>query len=238
MYRTNVVIFNLIQKSVAIELICSIIKLYQQQNNRKVVLKLIYKPIGSLADIMVGLVLKRKEAEVGIVKKHKYKALTLKSFNSEGWIDKRYLDDFESSEILDDRYLCLNGDVIIKLTPPYTAVAISEDTVGYVVPSQFIIIRIKETKLIHEYLALYLNSEKVKKYIQITATGITVPMIKTGTLKDLEIPILNLDKQIRVAEVSKLIIKERHLLYKLISEKEKFYQALTEAIIMEDNKNE
>lgn len=199
---------------------------------------MIYKPIGSLADIMVGLVLKRKEAEVGVMKKYNYKALTLKSFNAEGWIDKKYLDDYESSEILDNRYLCLKDDVIIKLTPPYTAVTVSEETKGYVVPSQFIIIRLIDKTLIPEYLALYLNSEKVKKHISITATGMTVPMIKTGTLREFEIPILSLNKQTQIAEVSKLFVKERHLLYQMISEKEKFYQALTEAMIMEEKENE
>jgi restriction endonuclease S subunit len=200
--------------------------------------KLTNEPIGSFAEIMVGLVLKRREADVSALKKYKYRALTLKSFNSEGWIDKKYLDDFESTVNLDERYLTLRGDVVIKITPPYTAVTISEDTSSYVVPSQFIIIRINDKRLIPEYLALYLNSEKVKKYITITATGMTVPMIKTGTIRELEIPIVELDRQKKTAEVSKLIISERHLLYKFISEKEKYYQALTEAIIKEETKND
>ena len=201
-------------------------------------MKLIYEPIGTHADVMVGLVLKRKEAEEGGVSKHKYKVLTLKSFNSEGWIDKKYLEDFESSEYLDNRYLCLKDDVIIKITPPYTAVSIDVETKGFVVPSQFIIIRLTDKKLIPEYLTLFLNSDRVKKHIAITATGMTVPMIKTGTIRELEIPIVNIEKQIQIAEVSKLIIQERHLLYKMISEKEKYYQALTEAMIMEEKENE
>ena len=201
------------------------------------VLIMLHIPIGTLAEVMVGLVLKRKEADLYGFKKFKYKALTLKSFNSEGWIDKKYLDDFESNEILDDRYLCLKDDVIIKLTPPYTAVSVSDETKGYVVPSQFIIIRLKDKTLIPEYLALYLNSDRIKKHIGISATGATVPMIKTGTLRELKIPVLDFDKQVKIAEVSKLIIRERHLLYQMISEKEKYYQALTGAIIMEEKEN-
>jgi restriction endonuclease S subunit len=197
-------------------------------------MKLIYKPIGTHADIMVGLVLKRREADNINITKHKYKALTLKSFNSEGWIDKRYLDDFVSSDYLENRYLSLKDDVIIKITPPYTAVCIDGETEGFVVPSQFIIIRLTDKFLIPEYLAMFLNSDRVKKHIAITATGMTVPMIKTGTIRELEIPIVHLEKQTKIAEVSKLIIKERHLLYKMISKKEKYYQALTEAMIMED----
>lgn len=196
------------------------------------------KPIGSLADIMVGLVLKRKVAEITDLQTYKYKALTLKSFNSEGWIDTNFLDDFVSSEKLDDRYLCFKDDVVIKITPPYTAVTITDDTDGCVVPSQFIILRIEKKLMNPEYLSLFLNSDNAKKHIAITATGVTVPMLKTGTLKELEIPIVEFERQENIAEINKLIIKERHLLYKLISEKEKYYQALTEVLISEEKENE
>ncbi len=199
---------------------------------------MIKKPIGSLADIMVGLVLKRKVAEITDQETYKYKALTLKSFNSEGWIDTNFLDDFESSEQLDYRYLCFKDDVVIKITPPYTAVTITDDTDGCVVPSQFIILRIEKKLMNPEYLSLFLNSDNAKKHIAITATGVTVPMLKTGTLKELEIPIVEFERQENIAEINKLIIIERHLLYKLISEKEKYYQALTEALISEEKENE
>ncbi len=199
---------------------------------------MINKTIGSLAEIGVGLVLRRKQADLESGSKHLYESLTLKSFNPQGWIEKEYLDSFESSEILEDRYLSVKGDVIIKLTPPYTAVAITDDTSGYVVPSQFIIIRISDKDLNSEYLALYLNSEKTKKHILITATGMTVPMIKTGTLKNFEVPILSASRQEKISEISRLIIKERHLLDKMVSEKEKYYQALTEAIIKEKEEND
>lgn len=212
--------------------------MYQVGNNRKEMLELKKKPIGSLADIMVGLVLKRKVAEITDLQTYKYKALTLKSFNSEGWIDTNFLDDFVSSEKLDDRYLCFKDDVVIKITPPYTAVTITDDTDGCVVPSQFIILRIEKKLMNPEYLSLFLNSDNAKKHIAITATGVTVPMLKTGTLKELEIPIVEFERQENIAEINKLIIKERHLLYKLISEKEKYYQALTEVLISEEKENE
>jgi len=199
---------------------------------------LVYKRMEDVADIMVGLVLRRKEADIGDEKTYNYKSLTLKSFNSEGWINKKYLDDYDSVEELDDRYLALKGDVIIRLTNPYTAITITKETEGYVVPSQFIIIRINSKEIISEYLSLYLNTEKLKRLIFVNAVGVTVPMIKTGTLRDLSIPIIDKNKQSKVAEISKLIIKERHMLYKLISEKEKYYEALTEAIIMEEERNE
>jgi restriction endonuclease S subunit len=195
---------------------------------------MIKKPIVDLADVMVGLVLKRKEADPTTPYIYNYKALTLKSLNSDGWIDKDLLDEFKSNEDLDKRYLCLDGDVIIKITPPYTAVAINKDFHGSVVPAQFIIIRVNNKSLVPEYLAFYLNAGEVRKEIILSATGNIIPMLKTGTIRELEIPILDMEKQLKIGEVSKLIVKERHLMNKMSETKEKYYQALTKSLIKED----
>lgn len=193
-------------------------------------------PIGDLAEVMVGLVLKRREAAPIETKKSFYKALTLRSFNPEGWIDQTLLDDFESAERLSDRYLGIEGDVIIKLTPPYTVVAISKSLNQCVVPSQFAIIRCNQMLLISEYLAMVLNTDRMKKSIILGSTGVTVPMVKTGTIRDIEIPLPSLEKQRKFADIARLIVQERHLLNELVSAKEKYYQALIETIIMEESK--
>ena len=54
-------------------------------------------PIGDFCEVMVGLVLKRKEADLAEGKRHSYKALTLRSINPEGWIDDSLLDDFKGA---------------------------------------------------------------------------------------------------------------------------------------------
>jgi restriction endonuclease S subunit len=182
------------------------------------------------------LVLKRKEANVTESKNHRYKALTLKSFNSEGWIDDTFLESYFSAEELSNRYLCFENDVVIKLTPPYTAVAIQKKFSDCVVPSQFAILRLDGKEVDAEFLALFLNSDQIKNHITISATGMTVPMIKTGSLREIEIPLPDMKRQKKIADISRLIVQERHLLYKLLSKKEAYYQALTEALIMEEEK--
>lgn len=195
---------------------------------------MIYKPVVDLADVMVGLVLNRKEANPTTLSIYYYKALTLKSLNSEGWIDKTLLDDFKSLENLDEKYQCLEGDVLIKITPPYTAVAINKELHGTVIPAQFIIIRLKGKAVVPEYLAFYLNADEMKREIMLSATGNIVSMLRIGTIRDLKIPIPDLEKQLKIGEVSKLIIEERHLMNKLVETKEKYYQALTKSLIKED----
>ena len=192
------------------------------------------KSIADLAEVMVGLVLKRKEADPTTSNIYKYKALTLKSLSSECWIDGELLDDYVSNEDLDERYLALEGDVLMKLTPPYTAVAIDKEIQGSVVPAQFIIIRIKDKRIIPGYLAFYLNAADVKKEIVLGATGNIIPMLKTSIIRELKIPILEMKKQRNIAEVSRLMVHERQLMSKLAETKEKYYQALTKSLIKED----
>lgn len=192
------------------------------------------KSIADLAEVMVGLVLKRKEADPTTSNIYKYKALTLKSLNAEGWIDKDQLDIYKSSENLDERYLALEGDVLMKLTPPYTAVAIDEEIHGSVVPAQFIIIRIKDKRIIPGYLAFYLNANDVKREIVLDATGSSVAMLKTATIRELKIPILEMNKQQTITELSKLMVRERHLMNTLTETNEIYYQALKKSLIKED----
>lgn len=195
---------------------------------------MIRKPIAELTDVMVGLVLKRKEAIAIATNIYHYKALILKSLSPEGWIDAELLVDYISNESLDERYLALEGDVLMKLTPPYTAVAIDKDIHGSVVPAQFIIIRINDKRIIPGYLAFYLNAADIKREIVLGATGTVIPMLKTATIRELQIPILEMNKQQNIAEVSKLMVQERHLMNKLAEIKEKYYQALTKSLIKEE----
>lgn len=193
-----------------------------------------YEPVNNLADVMVGLVLNRKEANPTFSHVYDYKALTLRSLNSEGWIDKTLLDDFKSIENLDKKYLGQVGDVLVKITPPYTAVAITKDLYGVVIPSQFIIIRVNNKAIVPEYLAFYLNADQIKKEIMLSATGSMVAMLRTNMIRLLRIPIPNIEKQLKISKLSKLIIEEKHLMNKMVVTKEKYYQALTKSLIKED----
>jgi len=192
--------------------------------------------LGNLTDIMVGLVLKRKEADVMHQEKYEYKVLTLKSFNSEGWLNKDELFDFVSCEILDERYITSEGDIVIRLSSPYTAIPITLKNIGYVIPSLFAVIRPDKRKVIPEYISLFLSSDKIKKLYLKTSIGMTIPVIKVGSLRETEIPLIPIEQQKKIGEISKLIVKERKLLSDLAKEKEIYYQALVNELIQEETK--
>lgn len=193
--------------------------------------------LNDIAEVMVGLVLTRRQQEDEKAISFKYKALNLKCLNNDGWIEVDDLDHFNSKEELTDRYLTLEGDIVIKLTTPYTTGYISKDLEGLVVPSQFAIIRTKDDLINPEYLSMYLNSEKVKHDIWVSSTGVVVPVLKISELREFIIPVPNEIRQEQIADINRLMIKEMKLYEELIKEKELYNKEILSRLL-EDKENE
>ena len=188
----------------------------------------------NMSEVQTGLVLVRKRADAKDKDAHKYRLLTLKSFEPQGWLNEGELDVFFSKEKLENKYLTNKGDVIIRLTTPYTAICINDKQEGLVIPSNFAIIRLKGRKFIPEFVALFLNSEIIKKKFFKSSISITIPLIKTRHLRDIDISDKQLVVQKKIVELNQLQVKEKMLLSCLMKEKEKLAKASINKIIIEE----
>jgi len=188
----------------------------------------------NISEVQTGLVLVRKRADAKDKDTHKYHMLTLKSFEPQGVLNERELDVFFSKEKLENKYLTNKGDVIIRLTTPYTAICINDMQEGLVIPSNFAIIRLKEQKFIPEFIALFLNSEIIGKKFFKSAISTTIPLIKTTHLRDVDIPEKTLEMQKKIVELNQLQVKEKILMSHLMEEKDKLAKATINKIIMEN----
>jgi restriction endonuclease S subunit len=193
--------------------------------------------LSKICEINAGLVLKRKEARESNGSLNMYKAITLKSFEDDAWINNDYLDKYYSIEQLDDKYLTKEHDVIIRLSYPYTAIHITKAFEGIVVPSLFAIIKTKEDQLDPGYLSFVLNSDAIKQTYYRNAMGSTVPVIRMQTIKDTEVPLLPLTKQQTISKLYELMIKEKRLHQLMTSNKEKYNKEITKRILMGGNNN-
>ncbi len=184
------------------------------------------------ASISTGLVVKRKQAMNLIEVDKRYQMLTLKSFESSGWLNHHELEVFESNEVLNEKYLTQKGDVVVRLSYPNTAIAISENDVGLLIPSLFAVIRLNSDEILPEYLSVYLNSEHMKKEYSKSLIGSAVQIIKTSLLKEVEIKIPELDRQCKIVEINRLMMREKILLQDLIKEKTKMYNMIMNEMIV------
>jgi restriction endonuclease S subunit len=169
-----------------------------------------------VADISTGLVIQRKIANHPNDIKKSYRLLTLKSLEDDGWVNDEYLDNFDSNEILDEKYLTSIGDILIRLSAPYTCIPIeNEKDAGLVVPSQFAVIRLIKDIVNSGYLAFALNSDLIKERYIRTSLGATIPVIRVGTLKNTEIHLPPLSSQETISHIRSLQVKKKQLQYKL-----------------------
>ncbi len=176
------------------------------------------------AAIRSGLVLSRKRAKDsgGI----KYKLLNLRSVADAGYIDMDELDTYYASEVLSQEYLTHTGDIVVRLSAPYTAVLIDDHTAGIVVSSNFVTIRTDSSKILPAYLYWFLNTEDLKRYISENATSNVLNAVTAKYYSNLKWNPIPLKDQKTIAEINLLAKREVMLLNQLAKDKEKYYAAV------------
>lgn len=184
--------------------------------------------LGDVATVRSGLVLSRKQAKGP--SSVRYMLLNLRSINPGGYIDTDEMDVFDAQQQLSPEYLSQRGDIVVRLTAPYTAVLIDEETEGIVVSSNFLIIRTDPKQLLPAYLFWLLNTSSVKRDIYENTSSNMLGAVKAGFFTDFEFTLLSLDKQQKIADMNTAAIKEKLLLRQLAEAKAKYYELMIDSI--------
>lgn len=182
--------------------------------------------LGELATVRSGLVLSRKQACQGKPVKMRYPLLSFRAIRPGGDIDTEQLDVYDAAEHLSPEYLTQVGDVIIRLTSPYTAVLIDAASAGMVISSNFVIIRVDRNRLLPGYLVWLINTPKVRKAIYENTSSNMLGAINARFFSEFEIPPLSVLRQQQIAGLYLLAKKETALLRQLSVEKERYYDLL------------
>lgn len=177
-----------------------------------------------LASVRSGLVLSRKQSRDPT--EYRYPLINLRCIRQNGEIDLDEADMYGAKAPLKVEYLSQRGDIIVRLTAPYTAVLISDATAGMVISSYFVVIRMKDERLLPEYLFWLLNTRETKRKFYESATSNMLGAVNARFMADFELILFPLEDQRRLAGMNLLARKESRLLYELTEEKEKFYASL------------
>ncbi len=189
------------------------------------------------AVINTGLVTARKQARGVSDSIIQYKLLNLKAINSKGFIEDSLLDDFETLEEIKPIYITQMGDVVVRLTSPFTVVLIDEMHTGMIVSSHFVVIRTDAKKIIPEYLFWLLNTEKVRQQLQQNISSTMIGTVKPMTYAALNIQQITLAEQRKITDIYLLSKRELMLLDQLIKQKELYYKTAIDKIQKEMRKN-
>ena len=184
--------------------------------------------LGNIAFVRSGLVLSRKLSRKR--SPYCYPLLNLRAIHPDGYILSDDLEVFHAIEPLSREYLTQQGDIIIRLSIPYTAILIDSDVEGIVVSSNFAIIRSNRNYLLPEYLLWLLNTPDIKKRIYESSSSNMLSAVRPTFFADLEVLPLPLMDQEKISQLNLLAKQESRLLKKLAEEKEKYYAAVIDHI--------
>lgn len=177
--------------------------------------------LGNVASIRSGLVLSRKLSREQ--SPYCYPLLNLRAIHPDGYILSDSLEVFHAIEPLSQEYLTQQGDIIIRLSIPYTPILIDSDMVGMVVSSNFTIIRSNQEQLLPEYLLWLLSTPEMKKRIYESSSSNMLSAVRPSFFTGLDISLLSLADQWKIAQLNLLAKRESQLLKRLAEEKEKYY---------------
>ncbi|TYO91999.1 restriction endonuclease subunit S [Desulfallas thermosapovorans] len=187
--------------------------------------------LGEIARIRMGLVLSRKKAEIDLEAVAEYPIITLKNIQEDGTFTEDLVESFKSKEIIGNDFFAREGNILVRLSHPNTAVLIEKKQEGLLVPSYFANIEIHNLSVLPGYVAWFLNTGKVKNELLKFQTGTNIPSTNKQILEQIQIPKLDLDKQQKIIKIQQLYREEKHLYQKLMAEKERFYKAIAYSII-------
>lgn len=111
------------------------------------------------------------------------------------------------------------GDVVIKLSTPYDSVYIDKAHEGIMITSFGMVLRKKDdTELDMRFLSLFLNLPQTNSVLQAVSTGqsAAMAMLKRQTVADIEVSLLPLERQEKLASLSQIVRERKNQYERLI----------------------
>lgn len=186
-----------------------------------------------VTQIIIGVVIKRKEAKYKSANTHQYEVFNLRSYEEKISYDLLY-----SEEDLEN-FRAQKGDILLRLAFPLTIIEVDDEIEGKIINNQYCIIRMSSifnrTYNI-DFIKWFLESSKAKRQFEKMLIGTTIKSIPVLELRKLEIPNLNSKEQEQISKIVNIWNKQKNLYKKMLKEKDKYYDSVINQLISGGNK--
>ena len=143
------------------------------------------------------------------------KVVIPKCIHADGSIDVTEMPEESLRASPDPKRLTVPGDIVIKLSTPYDAAYVNEDSAGCIVPSFCAIIK-SAGQLDLDYLLAFLNSATCKNQLKQQVAGSTMAMLSVGKIKNVMIPVPSPERQREIGGQFLETHRKVHLLEQII----------------------
>lgn len=158
------------------------------------------------------------------------RAITLKSLDEEGYLDSKSFEILVVDEVkAKNDYFAQVGDILVRLTAPYTATVISEENAGAMVSSHYAIIRCNRS--INPWYLFWWLTQNKDLFYKSSSGSVLLGTISSNVIAELQINVIPYDQQKKIAELILISRHERELVIKLIKQRNKLVNAAVKAIV-------
>lgn len=127
------------------------------------------------------------------------KVIVPKAILAEGTIDVTELPEEDLKVIADEKRITKEGDIVIKLSTPYNAALIDEESANCIVPSFCAIVRYP-VGIDVNYLLAFLNSSSCKNQLKQQVAGAMMTVLSVGKVSNVLMPKPDLTEQKRIGQ--------------------------------------
>ena len=185
--------------------------------------------LSDVAEIRTGLITTRKKKSGNDGRTFVYRLLNLKCIDAFGFINTETVENFESSEKLKSDFFTRAGDILIRLSYPYTLVFIDKkEHCGLLVPSHFAIVRANNPASAKYVFWALRRAKSRAALMQKSASTVALPVVTKIQIEELVIPIFSEEKQKLIGNIFIASEREHELMLRLAEEKTRLYSALLE----------
>lgn len=186
-----------------------------------------------ITQIIIGVVIKRKEAKYKSPNTRQYEIFNLKSYEEKISYDLLY-----SEENLEN-FKAKKGDILLRLAFPLTIIEVDDEIEGKIINNQYCIIRMSSivNRIYNlDFIKWFLESNKAKHQFEKMLIGTTIKSVPVSELRKLEIPDLDLEEQVQISKIVNAWNKQKKLYKKMLEQKEKYYDSVINKLINGGNK--
>lgn len=122
------------------------------------------------------------------------KVIVPKAIGADGIVNVEELPEEKLKIPADDKRITKAGDIVIKLSTPFDAALIDEDSKDCIVPSFCALVRCPEDIDVN-YLVAFLNSSYCKEQIKVMVAGATMTVLSVGKVLSVLMPKPDMEEQ-------------------------------------------
>jgi len=171
------------------------------------------RKITDIVDVQLGYQFRKRIEQV---ESGTNKVIQIRDFNQDLVLNKDALSWVRIDKPT-DQYLVKKGDILfLSRGHKNWAAPIVADFKDTIVVSHFFVLRIKNSDVLPEYLAWYINQAPAQEYLHRNARrGTHMPLIPLSAFKGLTVEVPPIETQKKIVDLTKLMEQEKKLLTEL-----------------------